>query len=621
MHTLLFVWTLFVACPIRYWAIDDSVDNGWVFALNYGAAHGLAMGRDLIWTTGPLGYLVFPMDLGNNLAQGLAFQWAVWVVLIAILADLFFRAGLPLRNLAYFSIFFSLSAPLYWFNYMGIENLLLAGALVLLALAQRQEDQSGARTRFIAALILAGLIPLIKLSGGVMIGCAVLGFLVDRAIRRRGKIWREAALAVLIPLAVTAAGCWLFLPSLDAFIRYARGSMELLGGYSYAMSLRGDPIEFAGVAEALIGIGALLFVRTKTSRAAAWSLTALLALPLLMSIKHGFVRQDIHVINFFCFAGVALAVIATCLPLDGKRSIVAFLVLLNFGILSLEYMFARVGLGQALAESAGIRGADLAVNALRFENLRAALKARTSYLPENRLETELRAIVGDSPVASLSLVYAGILTDGLNLRLSPVVQRYAAYTKQLDELNAAWIRGEGPRFLIFDGDSVSGAHFWTETPAMWLEIYRWYNTRGLGTRHILLERRASPRFERLAPAGRQIVQPSAGLALPAFAEPSFWTMNCGSSFTGLLRKSFFRVPEVSIETEGPVTSRTAYRVLVELLRSPVLGRALPSNIRELASLLDPNAKPEPRIEKVYFGGPGLSSYASTCSVEFLTAVQ
>ena len=47
-RALLFVWTILIACPIRYWPIDDSIDNTWVFALNYGAAHGLAIGRDLI---------------------------------------------------------------------------------------------------------------------------------------------------------------------------------------------------------------------------------------------------------------------------------------------------------------------------------------------------------------------------------------------------------------------------------------------------------------------------------------------------------------------------------------------------------------------------------------------
>src|SRR5262249_26477031 len=122
---LLFLWSVLVACPVRRWPLDDSIDNTWMFALNYAAAHGLKLGRDVVWTTGPLGYLVFPQDIGRNLAQAFVFQGVIWVVMIAILAILFYRTEVPLKNLGYFAVFFSLSAPLYWFNYMGPENLLL----------------------------------------------------------------------------------------------------------------------------------------------------------------------------------------------------------------------------------------------------------------------------------------------------------------------------------------------------------------------------------------------------------------------------------------------------------------------------------------------------------------
>ena len=38
----------------------------------------------------------------------------------------------------------------------------------------------------------------------------------------------------------------------------------------------------------------------------------------------------------------------------------------------------------------------------------------------------MRAVIADSPVSSLSLVYTGAMLDGLNLKLYPVVQRYSA---------------------------------------------------------------------------------------------------------------------------------------------------------------------------------------------------
>src|SRR5579872_5539061 len=156
VRSLLLVFTIFIACPIRYWAINSDVDDTWAYALNYAAAHGLAIGRDVVWTTGPLGYLAFPEDIGNNLAHGLLFQSVVWLVLIAILVDLFFRARFALRNLALFTLFLALSAPLYWFNYMGVENLLLMGVLVLLVI----ERMRGGWPRYVVALALIGVIAL-----------------------------------------------------------------------------------------------------------------------------------------------------------------------------------------------------------------------------------------------------------------------------------------------------------------------------------------------------------------------------------------------------------------------------------------------------------------------------
>ena len=53
VRAVLLIWTVSIACPVRYWPIEATVDNTWISALNYAAAHGLAIGRDVVWTTGP----------------------------------------------------------------------------------------------------------------------------------------------------------------------------------------------------------------------------------------------------------------------------------------------------------------------------------------------------------------------------------------------------------------------------------------------------------------------------------------------------------------------------------------------------------------------------------------
>ena len=376
-------------------------------------------------------------------------------------------------------------------------------------------------------------------------------------------------------------------------------------------------MQFVGVAEALIGIGCFLFIGTKANRSTAWFLATLLAVPLLISIKHGFVRQYIHIINFFCFAALALAFIGALLPVDGKRSIVTFLVMLNFGIVSLGYVFAPWDFKQAMAEATGVRGASLAVDALRFERLRSALGTKTGHSQEARVEPEIRAIIGDSPVASLSLKYSGAVMEGLNLRLYPVVQRYSAYTPYLDRWNAAWIREQGPRYLFFDGEASDYRHPWAETPAMWMEVFRWYDTRRLGMRSVLLERRAAPRFEGLRSIGHETIALSRGMDLPRSQEPVFWKMACGTSAAGTLRKLLFRIPEVAMEVEGPTGDDKSFRIVLEVLTSPVLGNYLPASLAEFASVLDPAANLTPTVRKLTFAGAGVSSYSPICQVEFL----
>jgi hypothetical protein len=322
-----------------------------------------------------------------------------------------------------------------------------------------------------------------------------------------------------------------------------------------------------------------------------------------------------HVINFFCFAGLALGVISLAVPLNGKRAPIGFLVLLNFGLLSLEYMVARVGWNDAAAEVSGMRGASLALGALRPAGMHAALHAGDqNFAAEARVESEMRAIIADSPVSSLSVVYNGAQLDGLNLKLYPVIQRYSAYTPYLDRLNAAFIRENGPRFLLFDGRTIDRRHPWVETPAMWLEVYRWYNTRLLGAHNLLLERRPMPRFEQLRSVGHLEIPITRQLDFSASEQAVFWTIRCPANFKGRIQQMLLGVPEVTMRLGS---DQTPFRIIPQVMESPMLAQSLPSTLGEFASVFEESSTPAPRVRTIQFGGPGMMSYGPTCQVEFL----
>jgi hypothetical protein len=616
----IFLYLILVLCPIRFDAPDNkTIDNTWRFALNYAADHHLVMGRDIVWTWGPLFYLLFPFDIGNNLAQGLAFQCALWVLLIVVLWDLFFRGVFSLRNLAVFSILIGLSTLDYnQTAYPG--NLLLYPALILLVHYRLR----GGIIRYVSALAIIGLVPLLQIFGTLIAIGALAGFIVDLFLRDDIRRALNIALAMIVPTAVAIVGCRLALGSFHAIASYLKWNSELLRGYSFAMSISGPRVVVLSALEGISLLMAALVLLMLRDRAKSQFFLLFLVVPVLLNLKHGFVRQDVpHVAFFFCFLAFACALVILAIPLDwGATNVVIAVVLLVFAILWQDYA-ASSDLGSATVAVTGIDVPLRLWDATRFAHLRYSLNAEglANYSTDARIEPEIKSIVGGEPVAFLSDVYSDALLDGLNLALFPVIQRYSAYTPRLDQLDATWIDEKGPRFLIFDGTAIDGRHPWAESPATWTEVYRWYNTKLLGGHNLLLQRRDEPRFTRFEPIEHRTIRVGEDLTMPLSADPVFWTMRCPLSTSGELRALLTRVPAVMMDMNYKDGRTGNYRVILPVLEGPSLGTQLPSSLAEFAEVF---SELEDRdrdflVAKLAFRSLG-NAYRSDCKVELLRAL-
>src|SRR5262249_54267106 len=419
-------------------------------------------------------------------------------------------------------------------------NLLLYPALILLVHFRLR----GGIVRYVAALAMIGLMPLIQIFGTLIVVGVVAGLIVDSFLRGiRGLL--TIVLAVTVPTFAAIVSCRLALGSFQTIASYFKWNVELSRGYSYAMSISGPRVEVLAASEGILLLAAAIILLMLRDRTKSRFFTLILVIPLLLSLKHGFVRQDApHVATFFCFLALACALVVLAIPLDkGFASVAIAVVLLLFAILWQDYA-ASNDLGTAVA-SVTATGAPLRIwDVLRFKHLSYSPSAegRANYSSETRIEPEIKSIVGHEPVGFLSDVYSNALMDDLNLVLFPVMQRYSAYTPGLDQLDATWLDEKGPRFLIFDGTSIDGRPPWTESPATWTEVYRWYNTRLLGKRSLLLQRRASPRFTRFVPLVHRTIQFGEDLAMPASSDLVFWTMRCSLNSSGELRALLLRVP-------------------------------------------------------------------------------
>ena len=601
------------ASPIRYLYLQYGVDGTWVFVLNYAAAHGLKVGRDIFFTYGPLAYLTFPQAFGNNLTEGLIFQTCLWFFLAWEIACLFFRANLPLRNLVLFTVFFALSTPLYWVNLGGVENLVLVITLVELHLYRLR----GHLRHYVFALVSVGVVPLIKLSACLIASAALVGFLADRIMQDGRKAKREIALALLVPAAVAGVLLSAELSGWQGVFRYLYSTADLIGGYTAAMSHEGSLSQLGMAVVALAVLIYLLFRQAKENSGWARFSICVFAGPVLLSFKHGFARQLGHVFIYFGFMALAAALISLKIPLDRRR---AFSVAVAVAIFTFSWEFASFGKGvpsteDTMACASGLLNAHYVWGALRPAQLRQSLAPSTSgFKPIWLIEPAIQAIVAGAPIASLSDSYTALAADGWNPRFLPIIQMYSAYTPYLDGLNAAWIRDSGPPFLIYDGRTIDDRDSWAATPATWLEVYRWYETRWLGPRNLLLQRRAAPRFTGLDSVARFTVTVPHSLLLPPSTAPVFWSRRCGHSLTGKIRLLLFRVAatEMRVNYETGIVRRA--RIIPEMLGSPVMGTYLPATLAEFAAVFQPNGEIA-AVREIAFGGPGIGNYASACEVE------
>jgi hypothetical protein len=270
----------------------------------------------------------------------------------------------------------------------------------------------------------------------------------------------------------------------------------------------------------------------------------------------------------------------------------------------------------------GVSSLRAAWGAIRIDSLRQRLSASLAAFPESeRLEPEIIQAIGDSPVASMSVSFTDVAAAGLRVSLYPVFQRYSAFTPYLDRLNAAWVRDRGPRFLVFGGFAIDQRDAWAETPAMWLEVYRWYDARLLGSQNLLFERRAVPRFAALERISHLKVGFPVELRPPVSQGPVFWTMKCGYSAFGRLEKLLFRIPGIFVSVFERGGNSRRVRVIPEVLVSPVPGNYWPGDLAQFATVFAPDSSPGFAVDRIAFDGFGMSAYSAGCEVDFLRPVR
>jgi len=591
------------------------IDGGWQWVVNVAGREGWAWGKDLVFTYGPLGWLLFPQNTGAHLFLAACFSLLIvfelwWVLVLGRLADRTGEHGLLDPKTA--GVFF-----LLWSAALS-TGLRPAGLLVLVSLALCLD---ALRRKSSVSAFLAGVTTsisvLIKASLGV--SCfAVLVLFVIVALRRgriRETVWALAGfpggLMLLLPL---------FFSSVSQFLSWVGAVAEVIGGYSTASSILGERSALAAGFVILILFVSVLVLDGLSRRSGAPE-NLMMSIPLLISFRLAFVRQDGHQ---FLFVPVVLGLLALfSLGREGDRwkssCVAAGLAVVLLGSISGALPWKTSQLGRVLISN--YPGASSLKTLFGHVGNREALADATrANLGQLRISPEWTTRIRNSGRKISVIPWEILYAPANDLPFHPLrsTQLYSAYTAKLDSWTAeAFKWPSAPGWILDDFAPVGKRRALLDAPATWRNIWINYDLddfdedRGL----LLLKNRPEPRKGTWEDLGETDFCPGAEALIPP-RDPGwiFAEITAPLGFIGLLNAKFFRVPLILAVFHRDDGSSTWARLIPATSVHGILVSDFPGDISSYAALWA--GRRNLPVRRVEILGPGLYCYAPSFHVRW-----
>ncbi|MCP4901788.1 MAG: hypothetical protein GY906_32900, partial [bacterium] len=481
------LYALLVTAPVVLQSIGPpGIDPGWIWALNIAPSSDIEFGKDIVFTHGPFGYLLTPLDIGNNLVLGNLFL----LILHGTLGFAVIRIALFHRDLGatlLFTVLFLIA-----FRQDPLQEVMILTGIAMLCLVALNEERPT-----IAALagVIAGFCCYVKLNLAV-IGLVILLISAILAfVRSRGS---RLPLAFLV--AAGTAFCVTGLLSFDSFaaaFNWLQLSIDQVSGYAAAASVPEQPRRLIVGVALLVG---WLFFGFALRRHAAIAAFHLMVAPLAISeFRHAFIRQHTHQTNF---VPVLLLLIACSLLINPSRRrnlahVAVFCAILGAGAgvglaipIQRGLLPNRVFLGgPGLPQLCDLATLDQTRNRL---DLKSQSNLSPLKLPPGWIQRANEASTG---IGTLPWENLYCPANKLSWDPTPTIQLYHSYTARLDSWGASHYSGSrGPKLIINEWVPVGLRLQMVDAPATWRAILLNYSIVDfeIERRIALLERREQP---------------------------------------------------------------------------------------------------------------------------------
>ena len=466
--------------------IRPGPDGSYQYAFNFFFANDVQIGKDILFTYGPFGFLLWPQFNGNNLL--IASIVSISMKFSFVLASLFLNYRTK-TSVSIISNGFIIGITFLVALQISLHNLLIFLPVVLLLL----HNFSGKSLPLVLACIVVSFALMVKASSGILSLLALASYVLITGFRDR-KI--QCFTVVFLTLSLVCTVTWFFLyQNFGGFFDYFKATLEFSVGNSSAMSLNPEN-NWWFVSGFIICFFVMPFILKDKN---IIFLYMVLMFTGVAFFKYAISRED-HLghLLYYLFQFLYLVFVVS-LSIEKKHLIgaaIVFIALLLF-INSSPYKSSI----PRFYESFLISFFDK--KDVSFETHTNDLANRSSrVLGKRLLDSEILSLVGDRSIDSYPWDTIYIAANQLNWRPRPVIQSYITYTPYLDQKNEEFFRSENaPEFLLwekshFGGElgSIDGRHLFNDEPLTLLAILTHYFARYETADHILLQRAVNPRL-------------------------------------------------------------------------------------------------------------------------------
>lgn len=541
----------------------SELDASWRMVLTQALVDGWQFGTDLVFTYGPLGFL-----MGNTYSGVTFWPFIIWQVASSLtFAWIIYRQGLRLTGYA---------RAIYWGTTIllgvGYTDALLMVALVLLGCELVRDSGKPVRTWSVASLVLFAVLGAIKFTNFMLAGFIVLVVSgLDLSQRRPGDAARKLLwfFGTFLLIWVLCRQNVLHLPT------YLLNSLEISSGYEQTMGLPTPP---EALWKGLVVLGALiayvaLHVLGSPDRPRAIAGGLVVGAFVYLNWKHGFVRADGHMIGFFICALVPITAFPRLLDDAPRFARIQRWLLAPAGFICL------LGMSDALP---GIVRSSLQI----FQDRVYANLYNTLHFPEWRLfyrdslraartDTDLpktRAIVGQGTIDVLGYNQAVAVFNRFNYRPRPILQSYSAYTPRLAQLNADYYASDrAPDFVLFRLETIDERYMMLDdSRALYVFLHRYefvHTEKGFQ-----LWRRLAKPFDPQKIAARPLQSADVPVGTPfklqSFGEKPLWlSIDLPRSLLGRARDFVYKPSIVRLAFKDTKGNTTIYRMPLPLGRT------------------------------------------------------